>query len=125
MQVNIIEHSGVLLGEIVSDTVVMHTVQDALDCMAEVRYLGAEAMLLRQEHLPADFFVLRTRLAGDILQKYSNYRMRLAIIGAFEAVESESLRAFIRESNQGRQVAFLPDRGTALAWLTSADPERC
>ena len=41
--------------------------------------------------------------------------VKLAIIGEFEKYKSESLKAFIRESNQGKQVFFVSDRDTAIA----------
>jgi hypothetical protein len=41
-----------------------------------------------------------------VLQKVSNYRMQLAIVGNFEHVQSDSLRAFITESNRGKQIFF-------------------
>ena len=110
--------SGHKIAEVVSDNVVINTAQDALDLMADARYQGADCLILHEKQLPAEFFDLKTGMAGEILQKYTNYRMRLAIIGAFE-FESESLKAFMLESNRGRQVAFVPDREAALAKLAS------
>lgn len=91
--------------------------QDALDIMAEAGYLGAEAIILPAENLTAEFFDLKTGVAGSILQKFSNYRMKLAILGAFDQYQSRSLAAFIRESNRGNLVFFVPDIHTALDYL--------
>ena len=85
----------------------IETGQEALDLMANAGYLGARAIIL-----PAE-----TGVAGDILQKFSNYRMKLAITGAFEGYQSRSLAAFIRESNRGNLVFFVPDMETALDYL--------
>lgn len=65
-------------------------------------------LALAREQLHPDFFELRTGLAGEILQKVSNYRCRLGIFGDFSAVPSRALRDFIYESNRTRQVMFLP-----------------
>jgi hypothetical protein len=92
--------------------------QDALDLMAEAGNSGARAVILHAENLPAEFFDLKTRLAGDILQKFSNYRMKLAIVGSFEGYQSDSLAAFMRESNRGSLVFFVPDQETAIRYLT-------
>ena len=46
-------------------------------------------------------------MAGDILQKFSQYRMPITIIGDFTKYESESSKNFIYESNKGNQVNFL------------------
>ena len=91
--------------------------QEALDLMANAGYQGATAIILPAENLSADFFDLKSGLAGDILQKFSNYRMKLAIIGSFEGYKSRSLAAFIRESNRGNLIFFVPDKDTALAYL--------
>ena len=91
--------------------------QEALDLMANAGYQRATAIILPAENLSADFFDLKTGLAGDILQKFSNYRMKLAIIGSFEGYKSRSLAAFIRESNRGNLIFFVPDMDTALAYL--------
>jgi hypothetical protein len=43
-----------------------------------LRYDGA---LVTEENLCGEFFDLRTRVAGDLLQRFANYRARLAING--------------------------------------------
>lgn len=64
-----------------------------------------------------DFFNLSTGLAGDVLQKVSNYRKRLVILGNFSEVESKSLRDFIYESNRTGQVIFIDSIEQAIALL--------
>ena len=119
MELNVFELNGEKVAEVVSAEVVVQTARDALDLMATAQYEGADCLILCERHLHAAFFDLKTGLAGEILQKYANYRMKLVIIGEF-AFESESLKAFMLESNRGRQVAFVPDRQTALAKIASA-----
>jgi hypothetical protein len=48
-----------------------------------------------------------TRFAGDILQKFSNYRVQLAIIGDFSEYQGETLKDFIYESNRAGEILFL------------------
>jgi len=102
------------IAEVTQSQQVIQNVQDALDLMANASYQGATAILLHEKHVPPTFFDLRTGLAGEILQKYTNYQMKLAIVGEFEKFESKSLRAFIIESNRGNQVFFAPNREAAL-----------
>jgi len=111
-RVAIIENEGV----IVSD------VQDALDLMATVSYEtdGCNKLLIRKEAVNECFFELKTKLAGDILQKYVNYGVKLAIIGEYGGYDSKSLKDFIYESNQGKQVFFLPDEQAGLDALHGA-----
>jgi len=54
-----------------------------------------------------DFFDLKTGFAGEILQKFSNYKVKLAIIGDFSSFTSKSLRDFILESNKHGHINFV------------------
>ncbi|PWK09603.1 DUF4180 domain-containing protein [Tumebacillus permanentifrigoris] len=103
-----------------SSDIVISDVQGALDLMASVRYTyGCEKILLNKSNLAEDFFELKTRLAGEILQKYTNYKVRLAVVGDFDEYDSKSLQDFIYESNKGKQVFFLKDKQAALHALHS------
>ncbi len=99
--------------EIIADGVLIRTAQDALDLMMDPDLGGARRIILRREHFVPRFFDLSTKLAGDVTQKFANYRMRLAIAGSFDDA-SESLKAFIRESNRGTVVCFVKDAEEAI-----------
>ena len=93
----------------------------AMDLLATARYeTGCSALVLHKEQLDESFFRLSTGLAGEVLQKFVNYQMKLAIVGDFSGYASKPLRDFIRESNEGRQICFQPDEEAALAWLERA-----
>lgn len=80
-------------------------VQSALDMMMTAKYeTGCEALILPKEALPEEFFILSTGLAGEVLQKFVNYHIKLAIVGDFSRYTSKPLRDFIRESNCGSRV---------------------
>ncbi|MBL7715531.1 MAG: DUF4180 domain-containing protein [Bdellovibrionales bacterium] len=105
--------------EVKSDDLLVKTVQDGLDLMMSLSYEHqTQKIILHQANLSPDFFVLKTKLAGEILQKATNYGIQLAIVGDFSKVESESLRAFITESNRGRQVFFVESSEAAIKVLT-------
>ncbi|WKY43195.1 DUF4180 domain-containing protein [Eubacteriaceae bacterium ES2] len=81
--------------------------QDALDLMASAQYHGGSgALIVHKECFNEDFFDLKTRLAGELLQKFSTYRVQLAIIGDFSHYQSKALHDFIYECNQGRQILW-------------------
>ena len=63
-------------------------------------------MIIHQESLGERFFDLSSGYAGEILQKFSNYQMKLAIVGDFSQYQSKSLRDFIRECNRGQLISF-------------------
>jgi hypothetical protein len=105
------------IAELTDKTFIINEVQDALDLMADVSYNGYNRMIVYENNLNSDFFDLRTGLAGEILQKFSNYNFKLAIIGDFSKYESKSLRDFILESNRGNMIYFAEDLQTALLRL--------
>jgi hypothetical protein len=101
-----------------SEKIIVNETQDALDLMAECSILGASAIIMEARHFHPDFFILKTRLAGDILQKFSNYRVKLAITGTFREIESKSLNDFIFESNKQGHVIFVNSVSEAIEKLS-------
>ena len=63
------------------------------------------------------FFVLSTGVAGEVGQKFVNYRMPFAIIGDFSGYSSKPLHDFIYESNKGAHLFFVDDEDEAIARL--------
>ena len=99
----------------------LDSVRDILDLIVSASYLEACAgLVLFKESLPERFFDLKTGFAGEVLQKFSNYRFRLAVVGDFSQVASKSLKDFIYESNNGRLVFFKSDIDSALTALSNA-----
>ena len=111
-----IEHTspGGNIVEISADRVVIETEQDALDIMANAGYLhNSRKIIVHEQNLGMDFFDLSSGLAGGILQKFSNYRVRLAVVGNFTRFGSKRLQEFILEINKGQQVNFVKDLSEA------------
>lgn len=93
-----------------ADEVVVKDVQTALDLLMVARYEAeVDRIAIAKEFVSDDFFVLSSGLAGEILQKYVNYQMKLAIYGDFSGYTSKPLHDFIYESNKGREKLFRPD----------------
>lgn len=105
------------IAEIVSDKIVIQNAEDALDLMGNVYYQGFDKMIIHQKNLTMDFFDLKNKMAGEILQKFSTYRVRLAIVGDFSIFSSKSLQDFIYESNKGKHVNFVASVDEALSFL--------
>jgi hypothetical protein len=86
------------------------TEQDALDLIGAA-FLGAQVVAVPANRLDDRFFSLGTRFAGDVMQKFVNYRLRLAVVGdiSTQLAGSSALRALVHESNRGEQIWFVPD----------------
>ena len=92
--------------------------QSALDVFMSLAYeTGENRFIISKDNLIEDFFDLRTKIAGEVLQKIINYRMKLAIIGDFSKYKSKSLRDFIYECNSGRDIFFVENESEALKLL--------
>lgn len=121
MDINIDQNGDSKVAIADSADVIIHDVQDALDLMASISYNnnGCYKILINKSNITEDFFELKTGLAGDVLQKYANYKVKLAIVGDFDEYNSKSLKDFIYECNNGKQVFFLKDKQDALHALHS------
>ncbi|MGR3810312.1 DUF4180 domain-containing protein [Jiulongibacter sp. NS-SX5] len=92
--------------------------EDILDLLMNCRFSGADSLIIYENQLSQEFFDLKTKLAGDILQKFSTYDFRLAIICDFDNKESSSLKAFIAESNRTGRINFVSSEEEALGKLS-------
>ena len=108
---------GLRIAEVTNPGFVISSVQDAVDLLGELSFDNCSSVILREINFHPDFFKLQTGLAGDILQKFSNYSFRLTIIGDFSKFKSKSLQDFIRESNKGNAVYFTDNIDNALGRL--------
>ncbi len=93
---------------------VFESAQDLLEFIVNHRFQGCEYFVINNSNLPATFFDLHTGLAGEALQKISNYRCFLAILGDYSEVTSTSLKFFIQESNRQGRVLFVDSQEEAL-----------
>src|SRR4051794_20000364 len=81
-----------------ADGAIVRGGQDALDLIGEATYHRARWVVVPSDRFGDDFFQLRTRVAGEIVQKFVNYRLGLAIVGDISRHidASDSLRDFVR-----------------------------
>ncbi|THA23825.1 DUF4180 domain-containing protein [Streptomyces sp. RKND-216] len=87
-------------------------VQDALDLIGDGGYQGARWVVVPVERFDEAFFRLRTRLAGEVVQKFAQYGMGLVVLGdvSGHTEASDALRDFVRECDRGHQVWFAATR---------------
>ncbi|MDR1585509.1 MAG: DUF4180 domain-containing protein [Prevotellaceae bacterium] len=90
--------------EIIDNNVIIKEADDVLSLFC---IDGCSTIIVKKENIINDFFNLSTRIAGETLQKFSIYNMRMAIIGNFEQVKSKSLNDFIYESNKIKRIIFV------------------
>ncbi|UHO39922.1 DUF4180 domain-containing protein [Chryseobacterium capnotolerans] len=102
------------IAEVTSDHIIIQSAEDGLDLMGNIYYQGFDKVILYEKNITPSFFDLKTKIAGEILQKFSNYQIGLTIIGDFSKYESKSMKDFIFESNTTRHVNFVETLAEAL-----------
>ncbi|GHC80804.1 hypothetical protein GCM10007079_20030 [Nocardiopsis terrae] len=96
--------------------------REAADVIGDAFHHGVTWIAVPVERLDPDFFRLRTGVAGDFLQKFANYRLRLALVGdvSRQVAASDAFHALVRECNRGTQCWFVPDLGALGRRLAAA-----
>jgi hypothetical protein len=112
MNSRISEIRGTRIFEYSAEGPQLHRAQDVTDLIGEALSADACVVLLPVKGVAPSFFQLRTGFAGEMLQKFANYQVKVAIGGDVSefAAASAPLRDFIRESNRGKFVWFLGNR---------------
>lgn len=97
--------------ELVDDGSRLNNERDAVDIIGAASPYRAEIIVVPVQCLSDRFFDLKTRIAGEIVQKFLTYHLRLAIIGDISNYlrESSALRDFVYECNSGAHVWFVAD----------------
>lgn len=106
------------IAELLSEENLINTTEEGIDILGSLYYQGFDKVIIHQKNITPDFFELKNRMAGEILQKFSTYRVQLAIVGEFSAFFGQSLKDFIYESNNGKQVNFVSSVTEALEKLS-------
>jgi hypothetical protein len=120
MNFKIITENNISVAVANESGIVITGTQSALDFIAAARYeTGCERVTLCKSAISEDFFVLSTGMAGEILQKFVNYRIKLAIIGDFSCYTSKPLKDFIYECNKGAHIFFVNNEDEAIEKLAN------
>ncbi|UCS95550.1 DUF4180 domain-containing protein [Echinicola marina] len=112
------EINNIKIAELSSDQILINNIDDGVNLLGNVYYQGFDKVVIHQKNITPDFFELKNRMAGEILQKFSTYRVQLAIVGDFSTFNSKSLKDFIYESNKGNLISFVSSTTEALTKLT-------
>lgn len=81
-----------------------------------LEHAGDGALFLRADEIAPAFFDLKSGLAGDILQRAVNYRLRVAILLDARPL-SDRFVELVREHRTHPAVRFFKDEADALRWL--------
>lgn len=105
---------NIKVAEITADKIILTSTEDGLELLGNLYYQGFDKIIIHEKNITPEFFDLKTKIAGNILQKFAQYQMPLIIVGDFSKYKSKSLNDFIFESNKGSQVNFVSDLSRVL-----------
>jgi hypothetical protein len=111
MKTKILNNNNPKIIEIISDQIILKNDDDAIDIMGNI---NTDHIVIHDHNVDSDFFDLSTRLAGEILQKFTNYNIKLAIIGDFNKYPSKTLKDFIYECNKIKDHLFVKSSEEAI-----------
>lgn len=121
MDIKTIIRNNTTIALINSEDQLITDVQSALDLIMTVNYeTGSNRIILNKSTITEDFFKLSTCLAGEILQKFINYDVKVAIVGDFSIYTSKPLKDLMYESYHGKDVFFVSTEDEAIERLESA-----
>ncbi len=119
MNIEHLKDNGIDIAVVSGDEVVIIDTQSALDLAMTVKYeTGAERIVIDKAAICEDFFILSTGIAGEILQKFMNYHVKVAVYGDHSHYTSKPLKDLIYESNNGKDFFFVPTKEEAVQRLT-------
>src|SRR5688572_459110 len=95
--------NGQQIAEITSQGLTIDNAQQFLEIAMN---LPVDGLVIRKDNLAESFFDLRSGLAGEILQKVANYRLKVGLVGDYSGYDSKALRDFIHESNKSNRIVF-------------------
>ena len=121
MRIEHISENGVDIAVITGEETLITDTGSALELAMSARYeTGADRLAIDKAVIAEDFFILSTGVAGEILQKFINYRVKAAIWGDYSRYTSKPLKDFIYESNNGHDFFFVSTKEEAVQKLTEA-----
>ena len=81
--------------------------------------LGADGLVITESELAPEFFDLRSGLAGEMFQKFINYKVRVAIVLPDTNRYGERFSELAYEHRSHGMIRFVRSQDDARAWLTS------
>jgi len=103
--------SHLKIAEIITDQIILSTPEEGLDLLGNLYYQGFDGIIIHGQNITPAFFDLKTTIAGEILQKFAQYRMPLIIIGDFlHSAARAYMISYTKAIQAGRSTSFPPDR---------------
>lgn len=117
MNYRVIEKDNKKYIECFSAETLLNTEQDAIDLITACYENNTYLLLIHDQVLSDEFFRLGTGLAGNILQKFINYHIRVGVVLASEQRIKGKFKDALSEFNKGNDCRVFKDIEEAERWL--------
>src|SRR5262245_62106033 len=78
---------------------------------------GSDGLILTEDDLAREFFDLRSGLAGELFQKFTNYKLRVAFVLPEPEAYGERISELAYEHKSHNMIRFVRSKDEAEAWL--------
>lgn len=96
-------------------------IQDFNDIMGALgACFGASSLILTENDLAPQFFDLHTGLAGELFQKFINYRKKVAIVVPDFDAYGERFSELAYEHTTHNMIRFVHKKEEAISWLNKS-----
>lgn len=103
--------------EFIATATPLSTENDALELVALCGENNTNLLMLHNSTLSEDFFKLKTRVAGNILQKFMNYNIKAVAVIPNEIIQKGRFRELAIETNRGNHFRIYQSKDEAERWL--------
>ena len=103
--------------ELISSTNLISTENDTLDLISLCWEHDSNLVIIHYEALSEDFFELKTKAAGNIMQKFINYGIKVAAIIPQEILQKGRFKEMALETNKGNHFRMYGSKEEAEKWL--------
>ncbi|MFY9571309.1 MAG: DUF4180 domain-containing protein, partial [Blastocatellia bacterium] len=76
-----------------------------------------DGLILTENDLATEFFDLRSGLAGELFQRFINYKLRIAIVLPDASAHGERFSELADEHRSHTMIRFVSSTDEARAWL--------
>jgi len=91
------------------------TIGDISEILADC--IGKQGLILSEKELARDFFDLRTGLAGELFQKFINYKIKVAIVVQDTQAYGERFAELAYEHKSHNMIRVVGSEDEAKGWL--------
>ena len=117
MNVNIRKQNNKIYIEMIPGKMMINDEQDAVDLVGLCGENKTNKILFYDENLSENFFNLKTKTAGGILQKFTNYNVKAALVLSNDNYIKGRFGEMVLEANKGGNFGVFIDKKKAEEWL--------